>query len=132
MGWVKKLLIFVVLLAGLIYWFKGFVQSGNLEKYLDAHPNESINPSVEYYWGMMLNFADRKDSAVYRLSRVVSKYPKSKYAADAWIECILILDDMGNRSRVLEEAKSFMQSEYSNSPRAEVIKRKIAVIEHGF
>ena len=128
----KKLLIFIVLLAGLIYWFKGYVKSGNLEKYLDAHPSESINPSVEYYWGMMLNFADHKDSAVYRLSRVVSRYPQSSYAGDAWIECILILDDMGNRPRVLEEAKSFLQSEYSNNPRAEVIRRKIAVIEHGF
>ena len=119
-------------MAALIYWFKGFVQSGQFEKYIDTHPNGSLNPVVEYYWGMLLNFANHKESAVYRFSRVVEKYPKSEYAADAWVECIEVLDDMGDRNRVLEESKKFMQSEYANSSKADLIKRKIAVIEHGF
>jgi TolA-binding protein len=128
----KKLLIIIILIAGLIYLLGWFVQSGKFEQYLDAHPDNSINPQVEYYWGMMSSFADHKQSAVYRLLRVVAKYPKSQYASDAWIECILILDDMGDRPRVIEESKKFLKSEYASMPRAELIKRKLSVMEHGF
>jgi hypothetical protein len=128
----KKLLVILVLFAGLIYWFKGYVQSGGLEKFLDTHRNDSLNPAIEYYWGILLSLTDSKGSAVYRLSRVVSKYPKSSFAGDAWVECIEVIDDMGDRPRVVEEANRFMQSEYANNPRADIIKRKLAIIEHGF
>jgi hypothetical protein len=127
----KKYLVFVAVVVASIYLFRGIIQNGRLEKYLDAHPDNSLNPAVEYYWGMLLSFANHREGAVYRLSRVVSKYPKSAYAADAWTEYIGILDDMGYRNRVLEESKKFIQSEYSKSPKAELIKRKIAIIEHG-
>lgn len=127
----KKFVIFMAIAVALIYSFKWFVQSGQFEKFLDANPNNSLNPCVEYCWGMLLNLADHKDSALYRLSRVVSKYPKSTFAPDAWSEKIEILDDMGLKNRVMEEAKSFMQSDYASTPKAEVIKRKISIIEHG-
>jgi len=127
----KKFFIFVAVLTALVYWFKGFVQSGRLEKYIDTHPNVSLNAPFEYYWGMLLNFSNHKESAVYRLSRVTEKYPESEYATFAWVEYIEVLDGMGQRNRVLEESKKFMLSSSSSTPKAEIIKRKIAVIERG-
>jgi len=127
----KKFLVFLVLIVGFIYWFKGFVQSGGFEKFLDSHPNQTINPAVEYYWGMMLNLANREQSAVYRLSSVVKKYPKSEYAPTAWIEYIGVLDNLGDRGRVLDESKKFLESDYSSHPRAVIIKKKVNYMEHG-
>lgn len=127
----KKLIVFIVVIGALVFWFKNCVQSGNFEKYLDAHPAPALNSTVEYYWGMLLNMADRKQSAAYRLHRVVEKYPKSEYAPLAWVEYIDILDDMGNRARTIEESKKFLQSEYSDHPKAEMIRKKLKYFEQG-
>ena len=128
----RKLMIFIIFVVLLAFWFKNFVQSGQLEKYFDTHPNPELNPVVEYYWGMLLNAANKDKSAAYRFHRVVEKYPKSEYAPRAWAEYIELLDNMGDRGKVLEESKKFLESEYASSPKAEIIKRKIGIIEHGF
>jgi hypothetical protein len=128
----RKLVILLIVLGVLLYWFKDFIHSGGFERYLDTHYNAYINPAVEYCWGMVLNLADRKQSAGYRFSRVAAKYPKSEYAPLAWAEYIEILDGLGDRSKMLEESKKFMESDYATHPKAEIIKRKIALIEHGY
>lgn len=124
----------VVLAAAVLfgYWFKGFVQNGGLERYIDAHPGRASNPAVEYYWGMAMNIAGRQQSALHRLARVTEKYPKSEYAPVAWIEYIEIIDRSGDKKKVLEESKAFIASDYAEHPRAEIIKRRISVIEHGY
>jgi len=128
----RKLVIFIIIAAAAAFWLKNFVQGGQFEKYLDAHRNPQVNPAVEYYWGMLLDFTGHKRSAVYRLSKVVEKYPKSEYAPLAWAESIQVLDDLGDRGKVLEESKKFLNSDYACHPKAEIIKRKIEFIEHGY
>jgi hypothetical protein len=128
----RKFVIFVVFVAALAFWFKSFIQSGQLDRYLDANPNPSVNPAVEYYWGMILDFANHKQSAVYRFSRVAAKYPKSEYAPLAWAESIETLDDMNDRKRVIEESEKFINSQYASHPKAEKIRRKLMFIQHGY
>lgn len=77
----RKLMIFVTIVVLLGFWCKNFVQSGQFERFLDAHPNTAINPVIEYYWGMLLELASHDKGAAYRLYRVKEKYPKSEYAA---------------------------------------------------
>jgi len=127
-----KFLISVIVIVILGFWVRDFVQSGQFEKYLDSHPNPEFNPQVEYYWGMGLSMSNRKQMAAYRLSRVVEKYPKSEYAPLAWAEYIQVLDDMGDRPKVLEEAKKFLESDYASHPKAEIIRKKLRLIEHGY
>jgi len=127
----RKLLIFILIIVAAGLWFKQFVRSGGFDRYLDAHPNQALNPAVEYYWGMTLGLADRKESAAYRFTRVTEKYPKSDYAALAYIEYIETLDNMGDRARTIEECKKFLESDYANHPKAEIIRKKLKFFEQG-
>ena len=127
----KGFFIFIALVGAFLYWSKGFVQSGQFQNFLDKHPNSTVNPTIEYYWGMTLAVASHRESASYRFQRIIAKYPKSEYAPLAWIEYIAVLDDMGDRGKMLEEARKFMQSDYATHPKAEIIRKKIAFAEHG-
>jgi hypothetical protein len=127
----KKLVIFIVIVVGTGFWFKNFVQSGQLERYLDSNPNPTVNPAVEYYWGMLLSFANHNQSAVYRFTRVIAKYPKSEYAPLAWVEYIETLDNMGDRAKTIEQSKIFLQSEYADHPKAEIVRKKVKFYEQG-
>jgi len=124
----KKLLVFILVIAGIGYWFKSLVQSGAVERYLDAHPNPALNPQVEYYWGVLLDLANHSQSAMYRYHRVVDKYPRSSSAPLAWVASIELLDDS---RKALAESERFLAA-YPDHPKAELVRRKISIIKNGY
>jgi TolA-binding protein len=125
--------IFIVLIVGVLVgmWLKNFVSSGQLDKYLDTHPNDSVNAPVEYYWGMLLQLCNHEQSAKYRLARVMAKYPKTDYAPRAMFDYVDLLDTEGDRNGVLEQGQKFLE-QYPEHSQAEIIRKKISIIEHGF
>lgn len=126
----KSFLIFILVVLLSVFTIKDFIKSGKLEKFLDNHPNPSINSAIEYYWGMALTLSGHKESAKYRFGRMVKIYPKSKYTPLAWEECITIFDEENNNSKILEEGNKFLEI-YPDHPKAQVIRKKMAVIQHG-
>jgi outer membrane protein assembly factor BamD (BamD/ComL family) len=127
----RKFLVLTIIVAVVAVWCKGFVRSGRMDDYLDRHPNPQLNAPLEYYWGVLLELVSHTSSAEYRFERVQDKYPKSEYAPLAWSEIIEMLDGQGKHDQVVLEGKKFLVT-YPQHPKAELIRRKIAVIEDGY
>jgi outer membrane protein assembly factor BamD (BamD/ComL family) len=108
-----------------------FVRGGALEKYLNEHPNTQVNPPVEYYWAVLSSMANHKRSAEYRFRRILDKYDGSEYAPLAWVGLIDLLDDKGLRNEVIDEGNDFLEK-YANHPKADMIKKKILFLQHGY
>lgn len=124
----RAFLIVAILVAAAGFWTKSIVQNGALERFLDAHPHAQINPSLEYYWAFLLNISRHTMSADYRYGRVIEKYPDSKYAPRASLDLIELVDS--DRSRVMAESRGFLEK-YPKHPKAELIRKKLEVMEHG-
>lgn len=127
----RKFVLVCLILFGAGYLIKDFVVSGRFEKFMDTHPNEHINPAVDYYWAVLANLANRYTPAKYHALRVMEKYPDSPYAPKAWADIIDMLFDEENRPRVMEEGNKFLEK-YPDHPRAEIIRKRIIVLEHGY
>ena len=126
----RKFFVFVILVVLAGVGLKDFIRSGECDAVLDRL-KPSISAPIEYYWGVLLEMANRDQSALYRFGRVREKYEKTPYAPLAWAEQIEILDDKGDRNGVMEEGKQFLAA-YPDHPRAEIIRRKLVVIENGY
>ena len=113
------------------FWFSGFVKSGRLPAYLDAHPDAKRNACIEYYWGMAGNLADHKEPALRKYRGVVEKYPDSKYAPLAWYETIHLIDGHEPNENIVREGNRFL-ARYPSHPKAELVRKKIIFIEHGY
>lgn len=127
----KKILIFVVVAAGLLYGVYYFATGGRMEAYLDGHPNPTLNPKIEYFIATLVNLAGKSQSAENRYRRIVEKYPDSGNVPEAWAEMIELIDARNDKNLVLQECQKFLEI-YPGHPKAEIIKRKIAVIQHGY
>jgi hypothetical protein len=127
---VKKIVIALCVIGALVYYAKGFVQSGQLERYLDTYANPAMNAKIEYYWGMLLEFANHDRSALYRLERVTKKYADLPEGSDAWAAYIQLLDSTGSRAAALQQAQLFLEK-FPNHAKAEVIRKKISFYTHG-
>ncbi|MHB9155313.1 MAG: tetratricopeptide repeat protein [Endomicrobiales bacterium] len=120
----------IILLAASAFWFRGFVQSGRFEQYLDGHPNPQVNSQVEYYWGITLALAGHRDSARYRFKRVCTNYPDAEYAPLAWAELITMDYEENARSAVIDEGGKFLKK-YPAHPKAEMIRKKVTFLQYG-
>jgi hypothetical protein len=127
----RKLL--VVLLVAVIVgiWSKGFVGSGECDRFLDRHFTAATKAPVEYYAGVLLSLAYHKRAAVYRFNRVMERYPKSEYAPDAWVEMIETFEDLGDRDAVVRECRKFLAA-CPDHVKARLIRKKLDVIEYGY
>lgn len=126
----RKFVLFVVILVGLIILLKDFIKSGQFDKFLDAHPNPRINTRVEYYWGIGLVLINRYHSAEYRFLRIIKNYPKTKYARYAWLELIEVYDSSNQIKMLSDTIKMFLEI-YPDDPTAEKLKRRLFVITNG-
>lgn len=127
----KKLLIAAAVFIGLIIFLNDFTRSGKLEVFFDEHPNPSFNSKVEYVLALMTDLANKKNSAELRYRRIIEVYPDQAVTPSAWANMIEIIDDRGDQKRVFEEAQKFVDK-YPNDERAELFKKKMSIIQHGF
>lgn len=127
----RKFVLVCLLLFGAAYLINDFVVSGRFEKFMDTHPNEHINPAVDYYWAMLASLANHNIPAKYHALRVMEKYPESPYAPKAWVEIINMLYDEENRPRVIEEGNKFLEK-YPDHPRADLVRKKIVFLQQGY
>lgn len=104
--------------------FKWWVQSGEMDAYLDSHPNPAVNSQIEYYWGITLELAGRGDSARYRFKRISQKYPETDYGALAAAELINIAYEAGDRDTVVVEGQKFIE-QYPDNPKVELIRKRV-------
>ena len=123
---IMLLLLIAAAVAG--FWLKDAAQKGRIDRYLDTHPNVKFNSTVEYYWGSLLELAQHAKSAQYRYRRVMERYPESKYAPNAWVAYIQLIDD--DRQKVVAESKRFIET-YASHPKAELLRKKLLVMEQG-
>jgi TolA-binding protein len=127
----RKVIVFICVIAAALVWFVDFVHTGRFERFLDSHPNASRNATIEYYWATLLDLAEHDTSAMYHYRRVFEKYPRNSYAPRAYFEFVQILDNAGNRSVVLEQCEKFLEK-YPDHPKAETIRKKISLYKYGY
>jgi hypothetical protein len=127
----KKLIITVIVLIGLLIFLNDFTRTGKLEVFFDEHPNPSLNSKVEYVLALLTDLSNKKVSAELRYRRIVALYPDQSVTASAWANMIEILDNQGDQKRVMEEAQKFVEK-YPDDERAELLKKKMSIIQHGF
>ena len=124
----RKIIVLLAVIIALMFWSLNFVKSGKFERYLDNHPNEALNSSIEYYWTLTLELAGRVDSAKYRYQRIMEKYPDTEYAPLAWFALIEGMDEGGSRGLVLDECNKFIEK-YPTHPKSDVLRKKITFIQ---
>jgi len=63
----RKVIITLAVIIAFGYWFKDFMRSdnGKFIKFMNTHPNQTINPRVEYIWATLLDLANKRASAKY-------------------------------------------------------------------
>ena len=127
----KKFFIFILVVAVIFVLAKNFVTSGQFQVFLDEHPNETIVPAVEYDWGLLLAVADRNESAIAKYKKVIEKYPKTDYAASAMAAINDALYEMNQNARCFEQGQAFLEK-YPKHDKAEVIRRRMQFIQHGY
>lgn len=127
----KKLAVFILVILGALIWFNSFARTGKLEAYLDAHPNASLNSRIEYYLALLTDIANKNASAENRYRRIIAVYPDTGITASAWSNMIELIDKRNDRNLVLQESTKFLEK-YPDDPKAEIIRRKVEVIQHGY
>lgn len=127
----KKLIVIVLVFAGFLYWFNDFSRTGKLEKYLDAHPNASLNSRIEYCLAVLTDIANKNESAEIRYRRIITIYPDTSITPSAWVKMIELIDKRNDRNLVLLESAGFLEK-YPNDQGAAIIRRKVEVIKHGY
>jgi TolA-binding protein len=127
----RKFIIFLLIIGGIAFWATNFIRSGDFDKYLDAHPNESIVPPINYGWGLLLSLSSKYEAAINRFNKVIEQYPKSDYAVAAMASINDALYDMNQSAKCVEQGQKFLE-QYPNSDRAEIIRRRIQFIQHGY
>lgn len=125
----RKFIIFIVCVAAFIFWFTGYIKSGQFEHYLDSHPNPRVNSKIEYYWALMLNMADYKKSAIYRYQRVVTKYPEDEAAPLALAAISGIFYEDGDNNATIEVCEKFLEK-YPEHKKSSLIRRRIEFIKN--
>ena len=127
----RKFVLVCLIIFGAGYLVKDYVVSGRFERFMDTHPNASINPAIDYYWTVLASLADHRESAKYHAGRVLEKYPESSYAPKAWAERINVLYAEDKKNEVLDEGSKFLEK-YPDHPRAEIIRKRILFLQHGY
>jgi TolA-binding protein len=127
----KKFLIFILVVALVVVWANNFVRSGGFEKFLDEHPNEAIVAPLEYCWGLLFALSSRHESAITKYEKVIKQYPKSTWAEAAMAAINGSLYELNQNAKCFNQGKAFL-AKYPKSDRAEIVRRRMQFIAHGY
>ena len=115
----------IVAVIGATIFFFTSLKTGQLLRFLDEHPHPRVVPPVHYYIGagyyVLGNF---QDSTTFFL-RIRDRYPESRYAEDAFFNYLDALEEMNAPGPQLVEGYRVYLEKYPESPRTEMIKKRL-------
>src|SRR5258708_1396875 len=97
----KLLFILLGLLFGVAFATLTVMQNGSLQRYLDAHPELPWVPAADYYIGEGYYIVGNLEASATFYQRVPDRFPKSKYAEDAYFNYLQAVDDMNTPRMVM-------------------------------
>lgn len=124
---IRKLIVFTLIVAGIIYGIKYAVKTGAAERFLDAHPEWRWVPVIYYLIGEFHVIFGRWQKAINSFKKIVDKYPDSDWAPRAQFSIAKCYDDAGSPSDAIKEYQKLIDL-YPKSKYYDIAKRRIMVL----
>jgi tetratricopeptide (TPR) repeat protein len=121
---VRNFLFFVLLCVFGVFWVDDYVSSGRMIALLDAHPHRRGTASALFYMGRYYELFGHEERSLQCYSRIVERYPKSRYGMDAHMGQAVALEHLKRYREALECYHAFLEK-FPASPNATTVKNSI-------
>lgn len=71
----RNFIIFILIVAGSVYWFKDWVSSGKMDIYIQQHKNPSKTPAVLFYTAEIYSLCQEAKPASHYYRWLIEEYP---------------------------------------------------------
>ncbi|MDD5686829.1 MAG: tetratricopeptide repeat protein [Elusimicrobia bacterium] len=123
----RKFVLFVLIVIGIIYWATDFVKTGKLQKFIDDNSGENWAPTAQFYLGNIYQTASKYEKAEFCFNHLVEKYPKSKYKVDSLYLIGIIYEDTKRFGQARDMYKKILE-EYPDYPDIYRVKTKYEML----